>query len=295
MLESYSPPHQGMGLHLHGSPGDSGLRIMAMLHHAAASQAEHSLLWPLCAQLQRLGQSVLVIDGSQSESARTPGLAQLLSQTAWQAATELRSLAERNTESRRVATLPARLGLARLRQSAQDSGLAPLSALQRYVRGYSTVLIYASAEALTPLLGEQSLQPLLVLPPDTEHLIESYRQIKHLAVFADTHCTLAALEGSAPPEGPQRYDWSRKQSSIQSAAQDSQTRLQRLDALLQCSQRHLGDAPVLLRMRWRQVSDLHQLTLHMLKTACILPMHEHGLQAVPGADAAALPSLAWSH
>lgn len=294
MLDSYSP-HQGVGLHLQGDCGDSGLRIMAMLHHAATGDAEQSLLWPLCAQLQRLGQSVLVIDGSQSESASAPGLAQLLNQTAWQAATALRVLAERNTESRRVATLPAKLGLIRLRQSAQDNGLTALAALQRYVRGYSTVLIYASAEALTPLLGEHSLQPLLVVPGDTEHLLESYRQIKHLAVFSDTSCTLAALEGSAPSDGPPRYDWSRKQSSHQSAAQDSQTRLQRLDALLQCSQRHLGDAPVLLRMRWRQVSDLHQLTLHMLKTACILPMHEHGLQAVPGMDAAALPSLAWSH
>lgn len=295
MLEHYSPPHQGMGLHLQGRPNATGLRVMAMLHHPAASQAEHSVLWPLCAQLQRLGQSVLVIDGSQSESARAPGLAQLLDQAAWQAATALRTMAERNTESRRVATLPAKLGLARLRQLAQENGLSPLAALQRYVRGYSTVLIYASAEALTAVLNDQSLQPLLVVPHDTEHMIESYRQIKHLAVFAGVSCTLAALEGSTEPSGPTRYDWSRQQSNRQSAAQDSQIRLQRLDALLQCSQRHLGDAPVLLRLRWRQVSDLHQLTLHMLKTTCILPLHEHGLQTAPGADATAFPSSAWSH
>ncbi len=44
-----------------------------------------------------------------------------------------------------------------------------------------------------------------------------------------------------------------------------------------------------MRLRWRQTSDLHQLTLHMLKTACILPMHAQ--PSVAGAS----ESLAWSH
>ena len=135
----------------------------------------------------------------------------------------------------------------------------------------------------------QGLQPLLVVPPDSEHLLESYRQLKHLAVFAGVECTIAALEAPLAADGPQKYDWSRKQSSSQTAKQNAQTRLQRLNALLQCSQRHLGDAPVLLRLRWRQAGDLHQLTLHMLKTACILPMH-----AQP-TTAAAPESLVWSH
>ena len=157
------------------------------------------------------------------------------------------------------------------------------------MRGYTTVIIYASSEALTPLLQGQGLQPLLVVPPDAEHLIDSYRQLKHLAVFAGVECTIAALEAPLADNGPQKYDWSRKQSSVLTAKQNAQTRLQRLNALLQCSQRHLGDAPVLMRLRWRQASDLHQLTLHMLKTACILPMHTQP------AAAAAPESLVWSH
>lgn len=285
MLERRSPLHQGMALHM-SDASTAGLRVLAVLHSASGAAAEQAVLWPLCAQLQRLGQKVLVLDGSQAESFHTPGLAQLLAQHAWQAQAGLRASVG---DAQSVASLPARLGLKQLKASADEMGLDMLTALQAYVRGYTTVIIYASSETLTPLLQGQGLQPLLVVPPDSEHLIESYRQLKHLAVFAGVECTIAALEAPLTADGPQKYDWSRKQSSSQTAKQNAQTRLQRLNALLQCSQRHLGDAPVLMRLRWRQASDLHQLTLHMLKTACILPMH-----AQPTA-AAAPESLVWSH
>ncbi len=285
MLERRSPLHQGMALHM-SDASTAGLRVLAVLHSASGAAAEHAVLWPLCAQLQRLGQKVLVLDGSQAESFHTPGLAQLLAQHAWQAQVGLRASVG---DAQSVASLPARMGLKQLKASADEMGLDMLTALQAYVRGYTTVIIYASSETLTPLLQGQGLQPLLVVPPDSEHLLESYRQLKHLAVFAGVECTIAALEAPLTADGPQKYDWSRKQSSSQTAKQNAQTRLQRLNALLQCSQRHLGDAPVLLRLRWRQASDLHQLTLHMLKTACILPMH-----AQP-TTAAAPESLVWSH
>ena len=285
MLERRSPLHQGMALHM-SDASTAGLRVLAVLHSASGAAAEQAVLWPLCAQLQRLGQKVLVLDGSQAESFHTPGLAQLLAQHAWQAQAGLRASIG---DAQSVASLPARQGLKQLKASADEMGLDMLTALQAYVRGYTTVIIYASSETLTPLLQGQGLQPLLVVPPDSEHLIESYRQLKHLAVFAGVECTIAALEAPLTALGPQKYDWSRKQSSSQTAKQNAQTRLQRLNALLQCSQRHLGDAPVLMRLRWRQASDLHQLTLHMLKTACILPMH-----AQPTA-AAAPESLVWSH
>lgn len=285
MLERRSPLHQGMALHM-SDASTAGLRVLAVLHSASGAAAEQAVLWPLCAQLQRLGQKVLVLDGSQAESFHTPGLAQLLAQHAWQAQVGLRASVG---DAQSVASLPARMGLKQLKASADEMGLDMLTALQAYVRGYTTVIIYASSETLTPLLQGQGLQPLLVVPPDSEHLLESYRQLKHLAVFAGVECTIAALEAPLAADGPQKYDWSRKQSSSQTAKQDAQTRLQRLNALLQCSQRHLGDAPVLMRLRWRQASDLHQLTLHMLKTACILPMH-----AQPTA-AAAPESLVWSH
>ena len=284
MLERRAPLHQGMALHV-SDAGMAGLRVLAVLQSAAGAAAEQAVLWPLCAQLQRLGQKVLVLDGSQSESFHTPGLAQLLQQHAWQAQAGLRSTVE---EKHSVASLPARLGLKQIQACAKDMGLETLAALQAYVRGFSTVLIYASAETLTPLLQGQGLQPLLVVPPDAEHLMESYRQLKHLALFAGVECTVAALEAPLTENGPVRYDWGRQQSSSLTARQNAQTRLQRLNALLQCSQRNLGDAPVLMRLRWRQTSDLHQLTLHMLKTACILPMHGQATPAAP-------ESLAWSH
>ncbi|EHN64603.1 hypothetical protein [Comamonas testosteroni] len=285
MLERRSPLHQGMALHM-SDASTAGLRVLAVLHSTSGAAAEQAVLWPLCAQLQRLGQKVLVLDGSQAESFHTPGLAQLLAKHAWQAQAGLRTSVG---DAQSVASLPARMGLKQLKASADEMGLDVLTALQAYVRGYTTVIIYASSETLTPLLQGQGLQPLLVVPPDSEHLLESYRQLKHLAVFAGVECTIAALEAPLTADGPQKYDWSRKQSSSQTAKQNAQTRLQRLNALLQCSQRHLGDAPVLMRLRWRQAGDLHQLTLHMLKTACILPMH-----AQPTA-AAAPESLVWSH
>ena len=285
MLERRSPLHQGMALHM-SDASTAGLRVLAVLHSTSGAAAEQAVLWPLCAQLQRLGQKVLVLDGSQAESFHTPGLAQLLAKHAWQAQAGLRTSVG---DAQSVASLPARMGLKQLKASADEMGLDVLTALQAYVRGYTTVIIYASSETLTPLLQGQGLQPLLVVPPDSEHLLESYRQLKHLAVFAGVECTIAALEAPLTADGPQKYDWSRKQSSSQTAKQNAQTRLQRLNALLQCSQRHLGDAPVLMRLRWRQASDLHQLTLHMLKTACILPMH-----AQPTAAAAPEP-LVWSH
>ena len=244
------------------------------------------MLWQLCWHLQRLGYPVVVLDATAQESHRSPGLAQLLVQHAWQAQAGLRSTV---SDTQSVASLPARQGLKQLKATADEMGMDLLTALQAYVRGYTTVIIYASSEALTPLLQGQGLQPLLVVPPDAEHLIDSYRQLKHLAVFAGVECTIAALEAPLAESGPQKYDWSRQQSSVLTAKQNAQTRLQRLNALLQCSQRHLGDAPVLMRLRWRQASDLHQLTLHMLKTACILPMHTQP------AAAAAPESLVWSH
>jgi hypothetical protein len=282
-----------MGLHLQAdSAGTAGLRVLAMVHSKDSAAAEQAVLWPLCAQLQRLGQTVLVLDGSQGESFQAPGLAQLLERSAWHAQMGLRTMTDSASETRSIATLPARQGLARLRATAQELGMEPLAALQRYVRGYTTVLVYASAQALTPLLQGQNLQPLLVVPPEAEQLVDSYRQLKTLAVYAGVECTLAALEAPAAADGPPRYDWNRGQSSVLTDAQQSQIRLQRLNALLQCSQRHLGDAPVLMRLRWRQTRDLHQLTLHMLKTACILPLHEH---SAPRLETAASAPLAWSH
>lgn len=287
MLEQRSPLHQGMALHV-SDASTAGLRVMAVLHSASGAQAEQAVLWPLCAQLQRLGQKVLVLDGSQTESLHTPGLAQLLVQHAWQAQAGLRSS---SSDKQSVASLPARQGLKQLKLTAAEMGMDLLSALQAYVRDFTTVILYASADALTPLFqGKgQGLQPLLVVPPDADHLIDSYRQLKQLAVFAGAECTIAALEAPLAADGPQKYDWNRQQSSMLTAKQNAQTRLQRLNALLQCSQRHLGDAPVLMRLRWRQASDLHQLTLHMLKTACILPMHSQC------AEFAEPESLAWSH
>jgi hypothetical protein len=104
MLERRSPLHQGMALHM-SDASTAGLRVLAVLHSASGAAAEQAVLWPLCAQLQRLGQKVLVLDGSQAESFHTPGLAQLLAQHAWQAQAGLRASVG---DAQSVASLPAR-------------------------------------------------------------------------------------------------------------------------------------------------------------------------------------------
>ncbi len=59
-----------------------------------------------------------------------------------------------------------------------------------------------AAKLWPPCFKVRGLQPLLIVPPDAEHLIDSYRQLKHLAVFAGVECTIAALEAPLSAEGP---------------------------------------------------------------------------------------------
>ena len=133
-----------------------------MLRDTAADpegQSEQSLLWPVCASLQRLGMPVLVLDASQGEAADAPGLAQLLQQ---RLAGPYRPAPRPRHSS--VAVLPARQGLELLPLQARQAGMTPMQWLQRHVRGYAIVMLYADADTLARNLPGQAVHPLMVLP-----------------------------------------------------------------------------------------------------------------------------------
>ncbi|WP_310638578.1 hypothetical protein [Delftia acidovorans] len=293
MLETFPQLHQGLGLH--GQPGAAapmGLRVLAMLRDTANDPqglAEQSLLWPVCASLQRLGLPVLVLDASQGESPDAPGLAQLLQQSAWQARTGLHPDPRHSS----VAVLPARQGLDLLPQQARQAGMTPMQWLQRHVRGYAIVMLYANADTLASNLAGQAVHPLMVLPEQGTRVLGCYRQLKQLAVHAGLRCLLAPLLPSADDLGVTSYDWRRGQTGARSQAEDAHQMQSQIDALMRCAQRHLGHAPGLLPVRLHHAPDLQRLARQLLNHAgSVLP---HGGQDLAAGFAPLPASHAWSH
>lgn len=293
MLETFPQLHQGQGLH--GQPGaaaPSSLRVLATLRDTASDaegQAEQALLWPVCASLQRLGLPVLVLDASQGEAPDAPGLAQLLQQSAWQARTGLHP----EPRSHSVAVLPARLGLELLPQQARQAGMAPMQWLQRHVRGYAIVMLYADADTLAANLAGQAVHPLMVLPEQGPRVLGCYRLLKQLALHAGLRCLLAPLLPAPAEVDVTSYDWRRGQTGARSQAEDAQRRQSQIDALLQCAQRHLGHTPGLLPVRLHHAPDLQRLALQLLNHAgSVLP---HGGQDLAAGYAPLPASHAWSH
>ncbi|MDR0225029.1 MAG: hypothetical protein LBI66_01290 [Burkholderiaceae bacterium] len=293
MLEHFPAQHQGLGLH--GQPGSAApaeLRVLAVVRDRAsdpAGQTEQSLLWPVCDCLQRLGHTVLVLDASQTETPDAPGLAQLLQQSVWQARTGLHPEPQRHS----VAVLPAHLGLDLLAAQARQAGTSAMDWLQRHVRGYAILVVYADADILARTLVNEDVRPLMALPDSGPRVQDSYRQIKQLALQAGLQCVLARVLQTPQDEGVACYDWRRKQSSVRSRAEDAARGQAQIDALLQCAQRHLGQAPALLTVRTHHAPDLQRLALHMLNHAgSVLP---HGGQTL-AAGFTPLPAYpVWSH
>lgn len=293
MLEHFPLIHQGLGLH--GQPGASapaGLRVLAMLRDSAndpTGQVEQSLLWPVCDYLQRLGHPVLVLDASQAESAQTPGLAQLLQQSSWQARTGLHP----DPQGHSVAVLPARQGLDLLPSLARQAGASCVDWLQRHVRGYAILVIYADADTLVRTLPNEAIHPLMALPEHGPRVLGCYRQLKQLSLEAGLRCVLASLRPGPEDELVVSYDWRRNQSSVLSRAEDAARGQSQIDALRQCAQRHLGHEPALLPVRTNHAPDLQRLALHLLNhAASVVP---HGGQALAAGFAPLPVHSVWSH
>lgn len=293
MLEHFPLIHQGLGLH--GQPGagaPAGLRVLAMLRDSAndpTGQAEQSLLWPVCDYLQRLGHPVLVLDGGQAESAQTPGLSQLLLQSSWQARTGLHPDPQGNS----VAVLPARQGLGLLPGHAQQAGASCVDWLQRHVRGYAILMIYADADTLARTLASETVRPLMALPEHGPRVLGCYRQLKQLWLDAGLRCVMASLLPGVDDAPVASYDWRRNQSSVRSRAEDAARGQTQIEALRQCALRHLDHEPELLPVRAQHAPDLQRLALHLLNhAASVLP---HGGQTLAAGFAPLPVHSVWSH
>lgn len=245
--------HQGLGLQSHAPRED--LRLLAMVSTPDANGGLETL-WQLCLHLQHLGYPVVVLDGTASETAHSPGLQDLLAQPAW--ADGLRT--DDRTGAGTLAVLPAQQGL----QILARHNAPPAQALQRlhpWLRHYALVVLYAPLDVLaSPLLEGSMATPLVLMQPGHTGVIDSYRQLKLLALHAGLSGLVACLGRSYPAQA-------------QRLAQES------LESLRRCAARHLGQQPRTTLIRADRPQELQRLALQWLENACTLtaPMDQCAL------------------
>ena len=233
--------HQGASLHC--DTPDAGLRLLVVLSQPHADALD--TLWQVCAQLQRLGYPVIVLDGTSAESDATPGLAHLLAQGAWGNGA---LPAMPGGDALSLAVLPALHGLADLAAGAGGpaQALAPLHTL---FRSYALVVLHAPVAVLaSALLEGLGTTPLLVLQPGPEGVLDGYRQLKQLALHTGLNARVASVA--------QPHD----------AAQERQAR-GALQAVSACAARHLGQRIGSTLLHSGVAADLQQLALQLLESA----------------------------
>lgn len=245
--------HQGASLHFQ-TPQDE-LRLLAV----ASPQPEElglETLWQVCLHLQRLGYPVVVLDGTAQESDDAPGLLDLLVHAPWHDG----GLPGASKDTSNLAVLPAAQGLSTLACS-RPHGQQALQALHPIFRRYAVVVVHAPLATLaSPLLTGTTTTPLLITQPGKSGVLNSYRQLKHLALHAGLAGTVACVA--------QRHQ-------RQQAGNDLRT-------LQQCAARHLGQQIRTTTIDPGNPQDLQRLALQLLENAGTIN---------PPAAVSALPSL----
>ena len=145
--------HQAAGLN--SFTPQAQLRVLAVASQERASSGLE-MLWQICANLQRLGYPVAVLDGTALETDESPGLSHLL-QAPWNDGLN----ASASVTS--VAVLPAARGMLQLQRQAYSEGTPPLQSLQPYFRAYGMLVLHAPAGLMAPLLTHTSTIPLAVM------------------------------------------------------------------------------------------------------------------------------------
>lgn len=240
-------PHQAAGLH--GLAPQRDLRLLAVLSPPEGAAAWLETLWQLCSSLQRLGYPVAVLDGTAAESRHAPGLEQLLGATPWPGAAALNAAAAGTA----LAVVPAARGLARLAGQAR-----PAEALQRLhplLRAYAIAVLYAAPEQLAPLLRGSASVPLVMTGPGAQGMVRSYMQIKHMALHAGLHCTVASI---LPPL-----------SSELAPARARQT-AEALATLQRSARSQLGLQIHTTTVTAARAQDIQRLALQLLENACTI-------------------------
>jgi hypothetical protein len=255
--------HQGASL-LHHTP-ETELRVAALAPVPDALGLE--TLWHMCAQLQRLGYPVVVLDGCSHESQARPGLAQVLDQDPW--SQNLDHACFTNASS--FAVLPAAQGLRRLMQGADTGAPSKLAQLQPHFHSYALALIHAPVEWLGLLLQPLSGKPMVMVAPGTSGTQQAYQQIEHLATQAEQACQVCAVVRGSSETLPAR----RARAQI--------TTLQR------CAADLLGMSPASLVVNAESSQDLQRLALQMLENAGTIsgatgfPLYAGDMPPYPGA------------
>lgn len=259
--------HQGAGLL--GFMPQSPLRLLAV-----ASQDERprhlEAIWQLCAQWQRQGYPVVVLDGTTLESDRSPGLEHLLRQAPWKEGVSL-DLGEIASS---LAVIPAARGLHRLGRKARHLARPPLEDLCAYFRAYGMLVLLAPAAVLAPLLASTAAQPLVLTSPDSQGVVEGYRSLKQLALEAGSIGSVVAVL----PDGSAR------------ARHAAQATLQNLQ---QCAQRHLGVPVRTASVNPDAMVDVQRLALQLLENAGTIGASAQAL--MPGTPPFAEAPFARSH
>lgn len=233
--------HQGASLLHHAL--DTELRVAGLAPVPDALGLE--TLWHMCAQLQRMGYPVVVLDGCSPESEARPGLAQILEQDPWSQPPGHAGF----TNGASFAVLPAAQGLRRLVRNADVTGNTGLTQLQPHFHAYALALIHAPVEWLAPLMQPHSGKPLVMVAPGTAGTQQAYQQIEHLALQTERACQVCAVVRGHSESLPAR----RARAQI--------TTLQR------CAADLLGSQPAGSVVNAENTQDLQRLALQLLENA----------------------------
>lgn len=180
--------NQGSGLALHTSSPE--LRVLSVIPSGEA--ADLHALWQACVYLQQQGYPVVILDGTERETAQSPGLQDLL-----QPGLGVSTVPADVCQPQVIACLPAACGMVQLVHLAAAQGQAPLRLLTRHLRQHALVLLLAPAPLLSPLLQGCEQAPLLLVPSQRSSVLGCYRALKHVFMHTGLMPRLVALRPEA--------------------------------------------------------------------------------------------------
>lgn len=251
MLESSS--HQGSGLQWQVAANP--LRVLSVL--PGGDLAGTQALWSACTHLQQQGYPVIVLDGTEQETADAPGLQDLLQP---HSGSGFGALPVGTEGAHSVATLPAARGLLQLAHRARQQGCRALDLLHRHLRNHALVIIIAPEQILSPVLHGASQSPLLMVPSQGRSVLRSYRALKHMLMHTGLTAKLVSM---SPDTGFARN----------------------LQAVVQCAMHHLHVEPLVMQLNPDNPRQLQRWSLQCLEQA----------EAVGMPQQAAAQPTDWSH
>jgi hypothetical protein len=162
------PLNQAAGLL--GLAAPQAAQLLAVVAHGD-ERSEQPLLWQLSSAITELGYSVTVLDATQSESARNPGLQHLLDDPFGHAMPECDGPAWN--------VLPAACGLQSLCAPGARSAQSR-KRLGQVLQNHGVIVLYAGVDCLVHLLRDTELSPLLSVSCEKSSLLSSYLALKRL-------------------------------------------------------------------------------------------------------------------